>query len=303
MISLLRTLRFAFQSFWRNLWLSVVTIFILTLTMLSLSLVAGVNVLTNQALTVLKDKVNVDVFFTPGLDEQTVLSFQTELEAYPEVQNVIYISQQQALESFLQEHADDPTIKASVDSLSENPFPPSLVIKARELSDYDVITTKIEQSEMNQHIQRKDFSDSRSVIGVINSIIQKVSQVGIIISLVFILISIVMIFNTIRIAIYSHRDELNIMKLVGATNWFIRGPFLIESIMYGVVSAAIATLLVISMTALAVPYAGDFFVLSSEAVYQALWNWLPAILLLEVLGACGLSLVSTGIALRRYLKT
>lgn len=302
MISLLRTIRFAFQSFWRNLWLSVVTIFILTLTMLSLSMVAGVNVLTSQALTVLKDKVNVDVFFTPGLDEQTVLGFQTEVSSFPEVENVVYVSQQEALASFLAEHAADSTIKASVDSLSENPFPPSLAIKAKNLSDYDVIITKIEQSDMNQYIQRKDFSDSRNVIGVINGIIQKVSQIGIIISLVFILISIVMIFNTIRIAIYSHRDELNIMKLVGATNWFIRGPFLIESVLYGVVSALIATVLVVSMTALAVPYAGDFFVLSSSAVYQALWNWLPVILLLEILGACALSLISTGVALRRYLK-
>lgn len=270
--------------------------------MLSLSLVAGVNVLTTQALTVLKDKVNVDVFFTPGLDEQTVLGFQTEIEAYPEVQNVVYVSQEEALNSFLLEHANDPTIKASVDSLSENPFPPSLVIKANELGDYDLIISKIEQSDMNQYIQRKDFSDSRNVIAVINSIIQKVSQVGIIISLVFILISIVMIFNTIRIAIYSHRDELNIMKLVGATNWFIRGPFLIESILYGVVSAGIATILVVTVTALAVPYAGDFFVLSNQAVYQALWDWLPVILLLEILGACALSLISTGVALRRYLK-
>lgn len=302
MLSFLRTIRFAIQSFWRNLWLSVVTIFILTLTMLSLSLVAGVNVLTQQALDVLEDKVNVDVFLTPGLNEQTILQYQGELQSYPEVANVVYISQAEALQTFLTEHANEPTIQASIESLGENPFPASLVIKALDLQQYESIISKIEASDMTQHIQSKDFSDNRDIINAINGLIKKVSQIGIIISLIFILISVVMIFNTIRIAIYSHRDELNIMKLVGATNWFIRGPFLIESLLYGMVSAVIASVLVLGIALVAVPYAGDFFVLSSDLVYLELVTWLPGIIASEVVAACALSLLSTGIALRRYLK-
>ncbi len=302
MIIFLRTIRFAFQSFWRNLWLSLVTIFILTLTMLSLSLVAGVNMLTNQALSLLQDKVNVDLFFTPGLEEQTILGYQAELEAYSETEEVVYVSQEEALHNFLVEHSADPTIKSSIESLNSNPFPASLIVKAHELDQYDPLITKIEQGEMNQHIQSKDFADNRVIINSINSLIKKVSQIGIVISMIFILISVIMIFNTIRIAIYAHRDELNIMKLVGATNWFIRGPFLIESVIYGLISALITTALVVGLLLGVYPYAGEFFVLTDTSASELAWKWLPTIILSELALGCMLSLVSTGLALRRYLK-
>lgn len=302
MIIFLRTIRFAFQSFWRNLWLSLVTIFILTLTMLSLSLVAGVNMLTNQALSILQDKVNVDLFFTPGLEEQTILGFQAELEAYSETEEVVYVSQEEALNSFLVEHSADPTIKSSIESLNSNPFPASLIVKAHELDQYDPLITKIEQSEMNQHIQSKDFADNRVIINSINSLIKKVSQIGIVISVIFILISVIMIFNTIRIAIYAHRDELNIMKLVGATNWFIRGPFLMESVIYGLISALITTALVVGLLLGVYPYAGEFFVLTDTSASELALKWLPTLILSELALGCALSLVSTGLALRRYLK-
>lgn len=302
MIIFLRTIRFAFQSFWRNLWLSLVTIFILTLTMLSLSLVGGVNVITNQALSILQDKVNVDLFFTPGLEEQKILSYQAELEGFSEVDEVVYVSQEEALHAFLLEHSGDSTIQSSIESLNSNPFPASLIIKTYELDQYDALITKIEQSEMNQHVQSKDFSDNRNIINSINGLIKKVSQIGIVISVIFVLISVIMIFNTIRIAIYAHKDELNIMKLVGATNWFIRGPFLMESIIYGIISALITGALVVGFILGVYPYAGEFFVLSDTSAMELVVDWLPVIILGELALGCALSLVSTGLALRRYLK-
>lgn len=270
--------------------------------MLSLSLVAGVNVITNQALSILQDKVNVDLFFTPGLEEQTILGYQAELETYPEVQDVVYVSQEEALNAFLLEHSGDTTIQSSIESLNANPFPASLVVKAHELDQYDSLITKIEQSEMNQHVQSKDFSDNRDIINSINGLIKKVSQIGIVISVIFVLISIIMIFNTIRIAIYAHKDELNIMKLVGATNWFIRGPFLMESVIYGIISALITTALVVGFILGVYPYAGEFFVLSDTSATELVVDWLPVIILGELALGCALSLVSTGLALRRYLK-
>lgn len=302
MISFLRTIRFAVQSFWRNLWLSLVTIFILTLTMLSLSLVAGVNAITNQALSILQDKVNIDLFFTPGIEEQAILGYQTELEDYPEVDEVVYVSQAEALKAFLLEHAGDPTIQSSIESLNSNPFPASLIIKAHDLDQYDSLITKIEQSEMNQHVQSKDFADNRDIINSINSLIKKISQIGITVSGIFILISIIMIFNTIRIAIYAHKDELNIMKLVGATNWFIRGPFLMESILYGIIAALITTALVVAVLLGVYPYAGEFFVLTDTSATELVIDWLLLIILGELALGCTLSLLSTGLALRRYLK-
>lgn len=302
MISFLRTIRFAVQSFWRNLWLSLVTIFILTLTMLSLSLVAGVNAITNQALSILQDKVNIDLFFTPGIEEQAILGYQTELEAYSEVDEVVYVSQAEALKAFLLEHAGDPTIQSSIESLNSNPFPASLIIKAHDLDQYDSLITKIEQSEMNQHVQSKDFADNRDIINSINSLIKKISQIGITVSGIFILISIIMIFNTIRIAIYAHKDELNIMKLVGATNWFIRGPFLMESILYGIIAALITTALAVAVLLGVYPYAGEFFVLTDTSATELVIDWLLLIILGELALGCTLSLLSTGLALRRYLK-
>lgn len=302
MLAFLRTIRFAFQSFWRNLWLSIVTVFILTLTMLSLSLVATVNILTQQALQVLEDKVNIDVYLVAGLDEDIILGYQAQVSGYVEVQEVVYISQGEARQAFLLEHASDPTIQASIESLTDNPFPASLVIKAKQLDDYDDIISKIEGSEMNQHIQSKDFSDNRQIVNSINKIVKRISQFGIGISAVFILISVIMIFNTIRIAIYAHRDELNIMKLVGATNWFIRGPFLIESILYAVVAAILTTVACGALSVFVYPYIADFFYLPA-AGSNLLVTYIPLTLLAEIVVATALSLGSTALAMRRYLKT
>jgi len=303
MVWLYRTSKLAIQNFWRNLWLSVITLFILILTLFSISMIASLNLAAGQAIQAVKDKVDVDIFFNPQIAESEILRAQVFLEDLPQVKEVTYISQDMALENFKVEHENDVTIQESLTNLSENPLPASLVIRANNLEDYEAILTQFENSEFNKYVQDKNYSNHKLIIDKLSLITKRIYNVGIIVSLIFIFFSIVMVYNTIRVTIYSHREELNIMRLVGATNWFIRAPFLLEGVLYALIASITAMLLIYPIVLLASPYINNLFAGYNFDMlyyfYQYIWQIFTLQLLLSLLLSSGSSMVAIG----RYLKS
>lgn len=299
---LYRATKFALQNFSRNLWLSIVTIFILTLTLFTISLVAGINLMAQQTINAIEEKVDMDIFFVPKTEEANILSAQKFLSNLPEVQEVKYISQDMALEQFKATHASDMDIQSSLEELDENPLPASLIIKAKNLDNYSGIISKFEASEFNTYTQSKDYSDNQEVINRIQIIINRVYEVGLVLSLIFVLISIIVVFNTVRLTIYSHREELGIMKLVGATNAFIRAPFLIEGLLYALVSSFLTLVIIYPLMLVASPYVDNFFMGYDFSLmtfaYQHWWQ----IFALQFLISLVLSVSSTSLAVSRHLK-
>ena len=237
--SIYQIIIFAWQSFWRNFWLSVVTITIIILAFISVNFLLVLNILTDNAIRVVKDKVDVSLYFDRETSESQVLETKTFLSALPEIEEIVYISQQQALEEFKQKHQADIDIIQSLNELQQNPLGATLIIKANGIEDYPIIIDVVNNSKYNNLIQDKSFDDNKLFIDRIKQVSDNVNRVGLATSGIFILISLLIVFNTIRVAIYTHREEIAVMKLVGATNWFIRSPFLLEAVFYGIISCIV----------------------------------------------------------------
>ncbi|MFA6553584.1 MAG: permease-like cell division protein FtsX [Patescibacteria group bacterium] len=297
-----RTIKFALQGFFRNIWLSVVTIVILVLTLLSVTTAAGVNVLADKAITSVQEKVDVSVYFKPDVQEKDVLNVQNRLESMGQVKDVIYTSASQALENFKIKHAKDTVILDSINQLDTNPLGATLVVKAQSITDYTVIMSVLDSQEYASLIQDKNYDDNQKVIEHLDSLSNRVQRIGYIVSGVFVIIAILIIFNTIRINIYTHREEIGIMKLVGASNWFVRAPFLVESLLYGLLAVVLSLAILYPLLSVVGPQVNNFFEGYNLDFSQYFSAQFWQIVGWQVLFATALSVISSLIAIGRYLR-
>ncbi len=300
--STFRIIKLAWESFWRNVWLSVVTIVILVLTLFLISLTTTLNIVANAAVDSVKEKVDISVFFDPKAQETQVLATRDEIAELNEVKEITYISSEQALLDFQEKHKDDPTISESLEELEENPLGATLVIRAQRLEDYATILTFIEGTTYSSLILDKDFEDTEVVIEKLSRITERIQSIGLTVSIIFIAIAALVIFNTIRITIYTHRDEIGIMKLVGASNWFVRAPFIIESILYALLGTAITLALFYPFISFTAPYINTFFEGYDFSLYSYFSQHFWETMTLQLIIALLLSVISSMVAITRYLK-
>lgn len=300
--SIYRIFIFAGQSFWRNIWLSVVTITIIVLTFISIDSLIVVNIVTNAAIEIIKNKVDVSLYFRPDATEPQVLEVQTYLSSLTQVKEIKYVSQQEALEEFRQKHQKDSDIIASLEELEQNPIGATLQIKAKNIDDYPTIIEVLDNSKYNNLILDKNFDDHKIYITKIKNLADNIRKIGFITSGIFIAIALLIVFNTIRVAIYTHRQEIGVMKLVGATNWFIRSPFLLEAIFYGIIACVIAIAIIYPILNFIQPYLNNFFLTEEFNIIDYFNQNFWQIFGLELLVIIALNIASSSIAIRRYLK-
>lgn len=300
-LSAARVVKFAFKDFWRNLGLSLMTISILVLTYFSLNLLVIVNFFTDAAIQVIENRVDISVYFGPDVSDERVHGVRGNLTSLPEVKEVVFISRDEALEQFKKNHAEEPEILAALQEVGENPLGPVLVIKAKDAGRYGPILEALESPAIKSLVEDKTVQDHRVLIERLTSVTAKVQRAALGLSLVFALISLLIVFNTIRVSIYIHREEIAIMRLVGASSNFVRIPFLIETFLFNVISLGIVAALVFPALNVIEPAARAFFDadVGITAYYQEHW--------LEIFGyqlgaVTFLSLVATALSMRRYLK-
>ncbi|MEI6288603.1 MAG: permease-like cell division protein FtsX [bacterium] len=302
LLSIARSVWFAFQSFWRNIWLSLVTIFIIFLALISINFLVVLNAISDLAIKAVKDRVDISVYFKPEVQDSKIAEIKNQLSTVKGVKTIDYNSPQQNLQSFKERHASESVIQESLTELAGNPLGATLVIKAKDLKDYPAILQAVDNPDYTSLIEDKSYDDHQVVISKINGITDSVRKGGLIVSLVFIIIAILIVFNTVRITIFTHKNEVSIMKLVGAGNWFVRAPFIIEIIISGVVACVLSTLVVYVSLAFAQPYLSSFF---DGANFDILGYFNANFLIIfgtQLAGIIILNVISSSIALRRYLK-
>ncbi|MDD4995627.1 MAG: permease-like cell division protein FtsX [Patescibacteria group bacterium] len=301
MISFFRIIKFAFQNFWRNFWLSIITISILVLTLFTINIFVTMNFLTQTAVSAVQSKIDVSVYFNPEASEDAVKNVRSYLLGLSQIKDVTYISADEAIAKFRAEHEDNAEIMASLEELEQNPLGATLVIKANNPDDYPFILETLNNPEFTSYIQDKNFDDHKTIIDRIDSITGKLQKSALVLSGLFMLIAILIVMNTIRVAIYTHREEIGIMKLVGASNWFVRLPFLVESVMYSLFATGIIVGIVYLSVLFTEPYLSSFF----EGPIGLL-NYFNANFVLIFVGQfIGMSIIcilSTSMALGKYLK-
>lgn len=300
--SFMRALKFAFQDFRRNIWLSVVTITVLILALLSVNILISFNAISEKIISAVQDKIDISVFFKPDAKIAQVADFQKKIKNLPEVKEAIYISKDQALQDFKDRHKNDQQILDALKELQDNPLNDVLVIKAKDIDSFNKVLTYLGLPE-NQHIIKfQDFTDHQKIINRVNVISDKVNQFSIGLTAVFSLIAVLIVFNAIKVTIYTHREEINVMRLVGASNWFIRLPFILESVLYGIFACVLAGLILYAVFSATAPYIASFAETYNFSLISYYGAHFASIFSAELLAVILLSIISSGIAVGKYLR-
>lgn len=300
-LSFLRILKFSFQDIGRNIWLSIVTITILTLALFSINLLLTVNVITNTAIESIKEKIDVNLYLNADAPEDKINALKAKISNLEEVKDINYISKAEALESFKVEHKNDPEILDALRELGKNPLSPVLVIKANNIDQFDALVLNLNKIE-DDVIESRNFEDHKLILGKINSLSKKINEVGLFISLVFVVITVLVVFNSIRVAIYTHRKEITIMKLVGASNWFVKAPFLISGLIYALIGTIIVIAIFYPFLSLLQPYLETFFIGYDINIFTYYNENIIKIFGLQFLAAAFINVFASFIALGRYSK-
>ena len=298
-----RVARYGLIGFIRNGFVSLAAIVIMAIT---LFVVAGLLVAGDalqSTLQQLTSKVDVNVYFATGASEEQILSVKKSLEALPEVASVTYTSREQALAEFRDRHKNDQLTIQALDQLSDNPLGGSLAIQAKNTSQYENIAKFLEAQQSSQDgsaISKVNFYQNKTAIDRLTSIIETSRTIGLVTAAFLFAASLLITFNTIRLAIYTARDEIGVMNLVGAGRWYVRGPFMIAGVLYGVVAGLVVLVVLYPVAAWMGPPSERFF--SSFNVFDYFTSQFPLIFLVVMSLGVVLGALSSFLAVRRYLR-
>src|SRR3989338_9395912 len=300
-ISFFRIVKTGFVNFWRNLWLSAAASMVMTITLVIFSVLFLLFAVTSYSIKTVQNTVDISVYFKNGLAESQIFNIKSDLEQNPKVKEIVYISSEVAFERFKETHKDDPLIQQSLNELTENPLPATLNVKANNLEDYPAIAESLQDIKYKDFIDKVNFEDNRAVIERLSKILKFIVTFGVGLIAVFCLIAILVVFNTITLTIYNRKEEVEIMRLVGATNWYIRGPFLVEAVLYSISATVIAGALFLPVFSKVLPKIAIFVNPEVTVFNQNIFNFSYLVLMLIVISLV-LAVFSTLLAIRKYLK-
>ncbi len=294
-----RILKAGSLSFVRNTWLSVATVLVMSLMLFVMGNLIFVSAFAATALKMFQSKIDVTVYFTTDAQEDQILAVKKEIEAMPQVSGVNYMSKEQAFTDFRDRHKDNTFIASALDEIGTNPLEASLNVSAQDPASYGAISDFLVKKNY-PIVDKINYFENKDVIERLSSIIASVRGAGAIIALVLAFVAILVTFNTIRLAIYTVREEIGIMRLVGATQWFIRGPFLVSGVLYGLSAATVVTLFFFPMTWMASPKVA--LLLPGFDLFHYFLNNFMQFFIVMLGSSIVLGVVSSSIAMRKYLK-
>jgi len=293
-----------FVGFWRSAYVSLSSVYVITIALF----VIGITILLDQMLTVslqnLQSKVNINVYFTTTADEGEIFAFQKSLESLPDVVSVEYTSREESLNRYRELSQNDAVALQALEELGTNPLGAILTVQAASTAQYENIAAYIrEQKDLTDEgaslIQRDNYLDIQTAIDRLTAIIGAVERGSFMTMIILILAAVLITFNTIRLAIYTAREEIAVMRLVGASNMYIRGPFLIQGILYGLLSAIFALAIIYPLVVWLGPAAEEYLEFN---IYTYFIEDFSRLLLILVGIGISLGLVSSLLAIARYLK-
>ncbi|OGE80629.1 MAG: hypothetical protein A2826_02955 [Candidatus Doudnabacteria bacterium RIFCSPHIGHO2_01_FULL_43_23] len=296
-----RILKYGFLALVRNGWLTLSAVSVMTITLLVLSTLLVINQLAGLSAQNIQDRVSISVFLSSDTSNEKLLEVKEEFENFEEVKEVRLITAEQALETFKKVHEGDELIEQTLAELEVNPLQPSFVISAKELDLYPVISQKLDRSRFVSLFETVNFEDSRDLIARLNQITKGIRNFGVILIVVFGLVAVLVMFNTLRLTIFSRREEIEIMRLVGASNAFVRGPFIVEGIVYGLLATIIASVVLLPILSSIEPQINSFFGLElGTATFFSSDFWI--LVLIELGVGITLGVASSLIATKKYLE-
>jgi len=303
-VTFMRMCRYGVNNFTRNAWLTIAATAIMTITLFVIfTSVAARNILIDT-LTDVRDKVSMSIYLENDTTEGAVQAVASDLEKLPSVISVDLISPDDSRKNFIEQNKED---RDSLEAIKEatNKFPWTVNIKVKDINN----TTELSNFIVNNENAKANLDGNRppsfagtkrATIETIAGAIDFAQKIGVIVSLVFVVISMLIIFNTIRMAIFNRREEIQMMKLIGAERSFIRGPFVVEAIVYGFFAAIIASALGYGLLFGAAPSLSNY--VNIQPTLNASLYYAGFILLGMIIIGAFIGIISSLMATRRYLK-
>lgn len=303
MITFWRVFKSGFRNTFRHAWLSTAATAIMVITLLIMTFFAFSITFVRTQLAEVKQKIDLSLFISDDATQDNIQNLQAKVLTVNGVKSVEYVSKTDALKRLEASSSEGQKLAKSASDIG-NPLPASLEVKLENVEQISQVNQQIKSLPEGSIITDTSL-DSRDENrkGVIENVIKisnGIARVGGVLSLVFLVVALLVIFNTIRMAIFTRREEIEIMKLVGATKWFIRGPFIVEGSLYGVFGAVIATIVLIPLSRAITPFLVER--LNAGSTLQTFGNNFY----LVVLGMLGLGIligaISSWLAISRHLK-
>lgn len=296
-----RIIKLGLTNFWRNRWLSFAATLIMTLTLLIISTFAILSLVINKTTDIIRERMDISVYFQDSASNEQIVNLQRQLAARNDVKTVEYVSKDEALERFKNQQQGKKV--AQFINPEENPLPRSLDIKSTAAESLESINQFINQDQFKPIIQNISYQDNKTIIDRLIAITSFIREIGWLMSGAFVLISILVIMNTIRLTIFTRKDEIEIMRLVGANDAFVRTPFVIEGLLYGVLATILAMSFVWMGVAILAPRMEQYLGIGiSQQMVSFFAGHFWLMLFLELVVGVSIGIVCSLISVRKHLK-
>ena len=295
-----RVFSVGWTNFKRNSYLSFGTTGVMVLVLILFSGLMSLNYIASKVISGLEEKVDVSVYFKNEASEEEIIKVKNELENLGSVKKVEYVSKDQALNEFRERHAGDVLVQESLNELDENPLQASLSVKAKESSQYASIVSFLEANKFRSFVDKINFYENEQVIKRVQAISGGLQNWGFLATMFLAGIAILVTFNTIRLTIYSQKQEIEIMRLVGGSNWHIKAPYLVEGALYGGFAATIVVIFFYPVAYIVSPKV-EVLMPGVSLISYFVSNIFQFVFLIFFMGIL-LGVTSSFVAIRRFLK-
>ena len=304
-IKLKRIIRTGLFNFWRDGTVSLASVLVMMVTLLVIGLISFSSAILDTTLEELKNKIDINVTFITTAAEEEILALKQSVESLSEVSHVTYISREAALVEFKERHANDQSILAAHEEVGENPLGAVLNIKAKDPSQYASVAEFLGSgdtlsSEGITIIDRVNYFQNKAAIDKLSGVISAADKLGFALTIFFAIISVLIAFNTIRLTIYLAKDEISVMRLVGASTRYIQGPFVVLGVIYGVVAGILTLLVLVPITYWLNSTTASFFV--GFNIYSYYLRHFIEIASIVVGSGILIGALSSALAIRKYLR-
>lgn len=303
-LTLSRVARYGLRNFTRNAWLTIAATAVMVITLLIIFVTVVASSVLGEAITSQKQKIDLSLYIKANASEDVLRTLAGKLRIQPNVTEVSISTSENEYKKASKDNVEGWSLV--VDEGIKPAIPAVIHVKLADMSKRKAIEKFISgDPQFKQWVDSsvansQDVEARQQTINKLSSLMDVASRVGIVAGSFFVVISVLIIFNTIRMTIFSRRDEISMMKSIGADSYFIRGPFLIEAELYGVIAAIIAMIVGYLLSTKLLPGLGGYIEVKQTKSFILHWWWL--ILLGMITTGFVIGDLSARLALRKYLK-
>ena len=297
-----RIIKFAFTDFFRNKGVSLAAIFVLVITIMLATGLFFFQGITQYLISQVQDKIDITAYFKEDASENDILKIKDDiLKMSPDIKGVEYVSKENALKKFTEKHKDNNVFLKALEEVGQNPFLPSLNITTTGSAlQYEQISNTLQTNDYSAFIERVDFSQKKDTIEKVFAVTSNINMFGLILGIILVIVAILVVFNTVKLTVEGSKDEISTMRIVGASDWFIRGPFIVQGAIYGLIAFAVCLLL----SALSAYFLSSKIgvILPGFSTFNYFLSNFWIFILIQLGFGVGLGMISSFIVVRKYLE-